>query len=36
MRRPAPRRGEQTDEILGEAGFSPGEIKDLRAAGAIG
>ncbi|MBI1733640.1 MAG: CoA transferase [Candidatus Rokubacteria bacterium] len=36
MRRPAPRPGDQTDEILGEAGFTPGEIKDLRAAGAIG
>ena len=35
MRRPAPRRGAQTNEILGEAGFTPGEIKDLRAAGAI-
>jgi alpha-methylacyl-CoA racemase len=36
MRRPAPQRGEHTDEVLGEVGFTPGEIKDLRAAGAIG
>ena len=32
---PAPKAGEHTDEILGEVGFTPGEIKDLRAAGAI-
>jgi alpha-methylacyl-CoA racemase len=34
--RPAPRRGDHTEEILGEAGFTPAEIKELRAAGAIG
>ncbi|MBI2206472.1 MAG: CoA transferase [Candidatus Rokubacteria bacterium] len=33
--RPAPKRGEHTEEVLGEAGFTPAEIKDLRAAGAI-
>jgi crotonobetainyl-CoA:carnitine CoA-transferase CaiB-like acyl-CoA transferase len=34
--RPAPRRGDHTEEVLGEAGFTPAEIKELRAAGAIG
>jgi alpha-methylacyl-CoA racemase len=31
----APTRGAHTDEILGDYGFTPGEVKDLRAAGAI-
>ena len=34
IRRPAPALGEHTDEILAEAGYSPGDIADLRAAGA--
>ncbi|WP_268957144.1 CoA transferase [Sabulicella rubraurantiaca] len=29
-RRPTPERGEHTDEVLVEFGFSPGEIADLR------
>lgn len=33
--RRAPARGANTDDVLSEAGFTPGEIKDLRAAGAI-
>src|SRR5207248_849726 len=36
IRRPAPRLGEQTDEILAEAGYSAAEIAGLRAAGAFG
>ena len=34
-RRPAPAAGEHTDEILTEAGFSPGEIAELRETRAI-
>jgi alpha-methylacyl-CoA racemase len=33
--RPAPRQGEHTDEVLGEAGFGDAEIAELRASGAI-
>jgi len=36
LRRPAPRLGEHTDEILGEAGLGAGERTLLRAAGVIG
>ena len=32
----APLLGEHTDEILGEAGFSPDQIAEMREAGAIG
>jgi len=35
FRRPAPKRGEHTEEVLSDAGLTPAEIKDLRAAGAI-
>lgn len=35
IERPAPELGEQTDEVLAEAGFSPEEIAGLRAAGAL-
>jgi alpha-methylacyl-CoA racemase len=35
FRRLAPKRGEHTEEVLSDAGFTPAEIKDLRAAGAI-
>jgi crotonobetainyl-CoA:carnitine CoA-transferase CaiB-like acyl-CoA transferase len=34
--RPAPRAGEQTDEVLAEAGFSRAEIATLRADGVVG
>ncbi|MCY4506010.1 MAG: CoA transferase, partial [Acidobacteria bacterium] len=34
--RPAPRLGEHTDEILGDAGFGAEEIAELRRAGAVG
>ena len=34
--RPAPRMGEQSDEVLGEAGFSSAEIEALRSAGILG
>lgn len=33
--RPAPRLGEQTDEILAEAGYAANEIATLRASGAV-
>ena len=33
--RPAPRLGEHTDEILGDAGFGADEIAELRRAGAV-
>jgi len=33
---PAARRGQHTDEVLGERGFSTKEIGELRAAGIIG
>ncbi len=33
--RPAPRQGEHTDAVLGDAGFSDEEIAELRASGAI-
>lgn len=36
IRRTPPVMGEHTDEILKEAGYSPGDIAGLRAAGAIG
>jgi crotonobetainyl-CoA:carnitine CoA-transferase CaiB-like acyl-CoA transferase len=35
LRRPPPRLGEHTDEVLGEAGYSAEEIAALRAAGAV-
>ncbi len=34
--RPAPALGEQGAEVLSEAGFSPGEVEALRAAGVLG
>jgi formyl-CoA transferase len=34
--RDVPELGEHTDEILAEAGFTAGEIRDLRASGALG
>jgi crotonobetainyl-CoA:carnitine CoA-transferase CaiB-like acyl-CoA transferase len=34
--RRAPELGEHTDELLGEAGFSPAEIESLKACGAAG
>lgn len=36
LRRPAPRKGEHTDEVLRELGYSPAAIETLRAAGALG
>jgi crotonobetainyl-CoA:carnitine CoA-transferase CaiB-like acyl-CoA transferase len=36
IRRPAPRLGEHTDEVLAEAGLDPHEIAALRAGGALG
>jgi crotonobetainyl-CoA:carnitine CoA-transferase CaiB-like acyl-CoA transferase len=36
VRRPPPKLGEHTLEILGEAGYSPAEVEALRASGAIG
>ena len=33
---PAARRGQHTDEILGERGFSAKEIEELKAAGVVG
>jgi crotonobetainyl-CoA:carnitine CoA-transferase CaiB-like acyl-CoA transferase len=36
VRRRAPMLGEHTDEILGELGLSPAEIRALRDAGAVG
>jgi len=36
IRRPAPGLGEHTDEVLAEAGYSAGEIAELRAQGALG
>jgi crotonobetainyl-CoA:carnitine CoA-transferase CaiB-like acyl-CoA transferase len=35
VHRRAPRLGEHTDEILGEAGFSPAEVARLRADGVV-
>jgi len=35
LRRHAPRLGEHSDEILAEAGFTPAEIAELRASGAL-
>ncbi|MEM6661578.1 MAG: CaiB/BaiF CoA-transferase family protein [Pseudomonadota bacterium] len=35
IRRPAPRLGEHTDEVLGEAGYSVDEIAGLRATGVL-
>ena len=34
--RPAPRLGEHTGAVLGELGYAPDEIRDLRDAGAVG
>jgi crotonobetainyl-CoA:carnitine CoA-transferase CaiB-like acyl-CoA transferase len=36
IRGPAPLLGEHTDQVLGEVGFSPDEIRELREAGALG
>jgi len=35
FRRPPPQRGEHTDEVLAEAGYSAEEIRALRASGAV-
>jgi crotonobetainyl-CoA:carnitine CoA-transferase CaiB-like acyl-CoA transferase len=35
LRRPAPRLGEHTDEVLAEAGYGPERIRALRKAGVI-
>jgi crotonobetainyl-CoA:carnitine CoA-transferase CaiB-like acyl-CoA transferase len=35
LRRPAPKLGEHTDQVLAEAGYDPGRIAALRAAGVI-
>jgi crotonobetainyl-CoA:carnitine CoA-transferase CaiB-like acyl-CoA transferase len=35
LRRPPPRKGEHTDEVLAEAGYAPEEIAALRAAGVV-
>jgi alpha-methylacyl-CoA racemase len=34
--RPAPRLGEHTDAVLAEAGFTVGEVRELRSAGVLG
>ncbi|MEK7777126.1 MAG: CoA transferase [Chloroflexota bacterium] len=36
LRRPAPKLGEHTDEVLKELGYSPKEIESLKASGGIG
>jgi len=36
LRRPAPRKGEHTDDVLRELGYSPDEIRTLRTTGALG
>jgi crotonobetainyl-CoA:carnitine CoA-transferase CaiB-like acyl-CoA transferase len=33
---PAPRLGADSDAVLAEAGFDPGEVASLRSAGALG
>jgi crotonobetainyl-CoA:carnitine CoA-transferase CaiB-like acyl-CoA transferase len=35
LSRPPPQLGEHTDEVLAQAGFTPADIADLRAAGAV-
>jgi crotonobetainyl-CoA:carnitine CoA-transferase CaiB-like acyl-CoA transferase len=35
VRRPPPKLGQHTDEVLAEAGFGPADIKKLRESGAI-
>ncbi len=35
VRFPAPTHGQHTDEILGELGYTPADIRELRAAGAV-